>query len=346
MRYLSTSLPPRLLLSSSKLLFSTSPFKVPTHTFIAGRRCLIVPSPSPSASSSPPLLLIGGTAQSTASWVAHTPALSKDRHLVLYEGRGQGPQSKSADYDDDFSDCSMQKQVDDLAAFVNALPPSLFPSPSARLVDVAGFSFGARLALSYASTSPSAPLRRLHLTGIAPERDAFARTAFHAWRDLLSPLSPPGSLTSGPRREEAERQLRAFAWSTVHVCHSATFVGRYEKLVPNWVELVVQGNTVEGLGGIVRQTHGDSRYDPLSLAAGLKAKRLDRGDGMLPVKIAIGDNDLLCGAGTSVEFLRGGGKKLAEALGGTVDFFNGGHNVCAEAPKEWQRHLLEFLRAP
>lgn len=38
----------------------------------------------------PPLILIGGTAQTTQSWVGHIQPLSKERRLIIYEARGQG----------------------------------------------------------------------------------------------------------------------------------------------------------------------------------------------------------------------------------------------------------------
>ena len=171
------------------------------------------------------------------------------------------------------------------------------------------------------------------------------------------------------------------------ICHSASFISRFEKLVPAWVELVVKGNTLDGLGGIVRQTHGDGRFDPLLLATSLLKQRnkttnkeddeeealnvASSGDNggrgsrrddtttttprrhstnnkprVMQVKIVLGDGDMLCGAATGDDFLKDGGRRLADAAGGTVDFLPGGHNVLAERPKEWQRNLLEFLRAP
>ena len=86
----------------------------PTITWINGRRCLFIPSRNKIhlnklvASSSrmeeeeelnseklyrvslPPIVILGGMAQSISSWEHHLPTLSKDRDIFIYEYLGSG----------------------------------------------------------------------------------------------------------------------------------------------------------------------------------------------------------------------------------------------------------------
>ena len=63
--------------------------------YIAGRRALILHPSNDNRNNNiqhpPPLVVLGGMAQSISSWEFHLPYLAKQRSVLIYEGIGQGP---------------------------------------------------------------------------------------------------------------------------------------------------------------------------------------------------------------------------------------------------------------
>ena len=64
------------------------------------------------SSATPPLVLLGGTAQTINGWVGHHKQLSADRQFLQYELRGQGRTTLN------LSDCSLKQHIADFEELV------------------------------------------------------------------------------------------------------------------------------------------------------------------------------------------------------------------------------------
>lgn len=143
---------------------------------------------------------------------------------------------------------------------------------SERQVDVAGFSFGGRVAMAAATLQPGR-IRRLHLTGVGAERDEYATVVLTCWKQILGAHSETnvGSLSqwedNGDEMEEecdpefhssrCTARLRAFAWSIILSTYSEHFLASAgPRRVQAWVDGVCRYNTEEGLKALLLQTHG------------------------------------------------------------------------------------------
>lgn len=311
---------------------------------IAGRRCLLSPArrrppgpppPIPGDDSSaprpppprPPLVLIGGMAQSVESWEIHLPSLSLDRDVLVYECLGQGP---AAPRDGGLSP-SYYRNVTlpfHAASFAEVVREA-FPSSSLP-VDVAGFSFGGRVAMAAVSCHPDL-IRRVHVTGVAAQRDGYGRLVLKSWEDVLRRRSPP----RGDSVDDDVR-LRAFGWSILTATYSDSFLSaRGGDEVQSWVDQICRSNTIEGLSALLTQTHGSSDEDfwePLSMAKRITAlKRPARG------MLTVGSLDRMSTPGEA--------RRLSSSLGwDDVRTYEGsGHAVPMERAREWRNDLLRFL---
>ncbi len=96
-------------------------------------------------------------------------------------------------------------------------------------IDLAGFSFGGRVALAAAAIH-SARVRRLVLTGVPADRDAQGRLILRSWRSSLE-----------------RGNLHEFAWSSMLQCHGPAFLTKHEAKIPEWVEFVAKNNRCGGV---------------------------------------------------------------------------------------------------
>ena len=210
---------------------------------------------------------------------------------------------------------SLQVQADDFASVVS----SAFPNAQVHKVDVAGFSFGGRVALAAASTHPHL-IRKLHITGVPAQRDAYGRVILTSWKDLLKSST-----------------LTAYAWSSIFATHSEEFISKNEARVKKWADFVGSSNTVNGLLALVEQTHTEDendRWHPLSMA-----KRIVSHGYITSGRLTVGAKDNLA----KVDEVQ----RLSKVLGwGEVDIYEGtGHAVPLEEPRRWREDLLAFLDA-
>jgi len=259
----------------------------------------------------PPLIIIGGTAQSIYSWESHVLALARSRRVMVYECEGQGPDKLGC------KDVSLERQ----AAVFDEVVGLAFPNVT--VVDVAGFSLGGRIGMAAAAEYPG-KINKLHLTGVTAKRDAYARLILQQWLDLL------GNCESTPNG------LEAFAWSSIMSTYSPSFLARNERRVKYWVRFVCQNNTGEGLRSIIEQTHVEDMenlWHPIQLARRIRSRK-----GINSGKIAVGGMDHLCSVN--------GVQELQGILGWTADvkvFNECAHAVPMENPIEWRKDLVEFL---
>jgi pimeloyl-ACP methyl ester carboxylesterase len=308
----------------------------PSIQYIAGRRCLFAPCRDPSSrEANCPLVVIGGTAQTISSWEHQVPGLSKDRDVLIYECLGQGPVPVDGCATHDFSNVTLPYQAEVLASVVDAAYDSgLFQE---RLVDVAGFSLGGRIALATASIYPHM-FRRLHITGVGAARDDYAKVILESWKDILMQGRPPDAEGG----DDGETALRAFGWSTILATYSREFVAAMgAKKMRTWVDGIANQNTMEGISALLEQTHGEVEIDEWSPL--LMARRISQSQGniagsnRLRGKLVVGGNDQMA---TPAEV-----ERLGKELGWEVLILttSAGHAVPMECAREWRADLLNFL---
>jgi pimeloyl-ACP methyl ester carboxylesterase len=210
----------------------------------------------PAGSSSLPLVIIGGTAQTVNTFLSHIQAIRKKRRLVIIEMRGQGQT------DLDSSRCTMQQLVDDFSIIMSKLQ---LPS-----IHLAGFSFGGRVALAFAATHPEI-VNKLSITGVAVQRPFVGKMILKSWTDALS-----------------RGNMRECAWSFLLNGYSEPFLNKHqEKLLP-YLDLIVAGNKQERLFDLLRCSHVTSDDDPFSVKR--SAERVS-----CPVQIIAGRFDRIAG---------------------------------------------------
>jgi len=273
-------------------------------------------------------------AQSIASWEFHLPHFAKDRSVLIYECLGQGPLPpeeicSKANVDTYYADVSLERQGSD---FWNVVDEAF---ENDGKVDVVGFSFGGRVAMAAAVSQPNR-IRRLHLTGVAAERDEYANVLLVSWKEMLGANDVD---IIGVKEETNNSRLRAFAWSIILATYSEQFLASVGAArVHTWVDGVCKFNTQNGLKAILLQTHGgEGQWTPASMAEEMKGS-------VESYKLVVGSNDKMA---SPDQVLR-----LAQLLG-TQDeskqdnccrvVENCGHAVPFEAMRLWREDVIKYL---
>lgn len=245
-----------------------------------------------------PLVLVGGMTQTLSSWGGQTRPLSQDTTVFAYEARGQGQTELP------LSPIDFGTHADDLAALLEALHLE-------GQVDLAGFSFGGRVALAFAALHPGR-VRRLVLTGVADDRGVIGRLITQGWA---------ASLATG--------DLEALARITLPDILGPDYLTRHEAMLEPMVKAVAQRNRYEGIAALFEATLNlpqDSPFTAARLAAQVEA----------PSLCIAGELDRLAPPS--------GVASLAEQLGGESVVVAGvGHTVPIEAPDAWRGHVRTFL---
>jgi len=289
--------------------------------------------------------------------------LCSSRSVMMYEALGQGPPPplnirSDMTLEQYFSDVTLDRQGRDFWDVINEAffhPDSYYYQNFVqdgvgmnKQVDVAGFSFGGRVAMAAATIQPLR-IRRLHLTGVGADRDEYANVILSSWKDILG-------VNSDKSAKESNR-IRAFAWAIILSTYSEQFLSRAgAKRVQLWVDGVCQYNTVEGLKAILIQTHGthtdnldngkqamDDMWTPASMA-----QRIRSNECVESCRILVGSEDRISSIAQS--------KRLAQLLGlqqnnSTQDeervnlrVVDGcGHAVPMEAKNMWREDVLTFF---
>lgn len=251
----------------------------------------------------PPLVLLGGMTQTLSSWSGQIRSLAAAREVIVYEARGQGQTELS------LADASLPRHVDDFVALLDALA-------IAGPVDLAGFSFGGRVALLIAAEHPDR-IRRLVVSGVGADRGALGRVIVRGWREALR---------SG--------DLEALAWVSLADTLGPAYLERYESMIPQVIKATVQRNRVEGIRALFEHNlamETDDEQAPLRLAARIAA----------PTLVLAGALDRLAPASEVAA--------LAGAFAGPAEhaiFADVGHTVAIEAAEAWRARVLEFLDRP
>lgn len=206
----------------------------------------------------PPLVLIGGMAQSFRSWDHQLPYLSKNRKVIVYECLGQGRNGSILNLEN----VSLPAQATTLVETLDDL--------SLEQVDLVGFSFGGRVAMATGCLHPKR-LRKLHLTGVAADRSDYGHLAMEAWQDII----------------QSDRSLRSFAWSILMATYSPNFLRNQP--IERYLEHICQSNAAEGLLSLFEQAEVNNPDDPWHVVN--MARQINEWG--IPGKLCVGDLDLM-----------------------------------------------------
>jgi len=199
-------------------------------SFVGRHRCIRIPAQIDSGL--PPVIILGGMAQTLSSWVGHLSAIAKKRDVIAVELRGQGPHNAALSVED----VRLEVQANDLLLFLD--DAGLRDTP----VDVIGFSFGGRAALAFAAVHPKR-VRKVAITSVAGSRGGMGSVILEQWLALLRP-------------KVFNDSLEPYAWASIMETHHPMFLARNQHKVKEWVKLCAETNTREGIEAIVSQTMG------------------------------------------------------------------------------------------
>eukprot|EP00566_Odontella_aurita_P019693 CAMPEP_0113532812 /NCGR_PEP_ID=MMETSP0015_2-20120614/4263_1 /TAXON_ID=2838 /ORGANISM="Odontella" /LENGTH=298 /DNA_ID=CAMNT_0000431807 /DNA_START=330 /DNA_END=1226 /DNA_ORIENTATION=+ /assembly_acc=CAM_ASM_000160 len=294
------------------------------------RRCFLAPARSVpgeregcngTAVCSPPLIVMGGMAQSVEAYEHHLPSLSTNRDVLVYECLGQGPTPLSQNQR--VTDVSLSVQAD----ILDDVLAEAFPSHTE--FDIAGFSLGGRIAMAFAASRPHR-VRRMHLTGVASHRGEYGRLVLEQWRDLL----PREDIKDS---DDCGRRLRAFGWSAILATHSDDFLANVgPEKIRKWVEGVRNRCTYDGLAAILAHAHPgeDSDWSTSSMAQRIAQSTITG-------RLVVGELDRMA----PVE----GALRLEEELGWNEGSCaleivqRCGHAVPTESGRWWRNDVTKFI---
>jgi pimeloyl-ACP methyl ester carboxylesterase len=284
---------------------------------VGGQRCLYIPSQTtPTDSCRPPLVLVGGLAQSIASYESHLPFLSKKRSVLVYECRGQGHIEVDENDDDDYyyANVTLPFQAESLLQTVDNV------IGDETKVDLVGFSLGARIIMAAACviSTDSSRIRKMHLTGVATQRSSRAQVALEAWKQLTQ-----------------NENLQGFAWSALQTTYSDDFLLSNKDRLNTWVDYLCNSNSCRGIYELLQQTHPESKEDPWHVCS--MAKRLVDKNSNIKGKLVAGELDVMAPPMYAQE--------LATLLQWEVPTVvpKSGHAVPMEAGRAWRQDVIMFL---
>jgi pimeloyl-ACP methyl ester carboxylesterase len=179
--------------------------------------------------SSPPMLIIGGTAQTISTFTMHIKPLAKLGRVIFIELRGQGSTELASEH------AHMKQHVEDLHNILAEL--------GLQRVNLVGFSFGGRIALAYAAHHP-AQVNKLSITGVCYSRPKLGELILKSWAEALQ-----------------RGNLRDCAWSFLLNGYSPAFIEKYFANFSSFVDMVVTANKVEKLYDLIRLSHASDKED-------------------------------------------------------------------------------------
>ncbi|RYH19593.1 alpha/beta hydrolase [archaeon] len=186
-----------------------------------GKKCRVTYiDENPSGHPGPPLVIVGGTAQTINTYTMHIKPIAKSRRLVIIEMRGQGSTELQSQY------ATMRQHVSDLHSITDAL--------GIQAMDLSGFSFGGRLAVAFAAHHPH-KVSKLSVTGTPLHRPRLGGLVLRSWQEALE-----------------RGNLRDCAWSFILNGYSADFIEKYADKLPALVDMVLEANKVDRLYDLVR----------------------------------------------------------------------------------------------
>ncbi len=174
----------------------------------------------------PPLVILGGTAQTINTFTPHIQSLKRNRRLIIIEMRGQGITDLDSKY------CNMPQLIDDLASVLEKLNIR-------NELHLCGFSFGGRVAVTFAAHNP-ALVTKLSITGVPLVRPPLGKLIIQSWEEALS-----------------RGNIKECAWSFVLNGYSNDFLNRHHSKLNQFMEFVVRANKTENLYNLIKFSHGN-----------------------------------------------------------------------------------------
>jgi len=175
----------------------------------------------------PPLLIIGGTAQTIATYQGHLRDLAKTRRTILPELRCQGRLTELL-----HEHATIEQHAKDVIALLDTLE---ITSP----IDCVGFSFGGRVALAVAAYN-SHRIRKLSITGVPLRRSPLGSLILESWRSGLN---------------QSPSELRSVAWSFIINGFSAQFIEQQAEKLETFVEQIIVSNDSNKLASLMNESH-------------------------------------------------------------------------------------------
>jgi len=250
--------------------------------------------------------------------------------VIVYECLGQGDHAIPSD-----GDASLPSQARKL---LETLHETLVDNAKAYdpiFVDIAGFSFGGRVAMASACLQNERDrsdncirIRRLHLTGVGCDRSDFGHMAMKSFPDLI----------------RYDTSLRSFAWSILLATYSPGYLRSLpETTLQRFLDHIASSNNPEGLLAILEQAEVKDTKDPYhvtSMAERLDELLLSQSNQMNTIgKLCVGEMDNMAPV---VEVSRL--QQEAEWIINDVDVLvDSGHAVVLEKPRAWRESVLSFL---
>ena len=351
-----------MLIGSTRTVFlglTVATAMAPTIQYVGGQRVLWTPCANSNGnnlgeksegqeSKNPPVVVLGGMAQSIESWEHHIPALSQSRSVLLYEGRGQGPpvppeHLPSSPAEDFWKDVSLPAQASYLIRTLEDLNIISQKTGTADVcVDLVGFSLGGRIAMATALLYPDR-VRKLHLTGVAMDRSPLGHLTVASWKDHVD--------AALRLHDEPSLALRSFAWSVLLATYAPSTLQSWHQQgkLSSILDFVSKNNTPEGLAALLEQTHGGSfsigtdseeqREDEDEWSTQAMSRRLAKRQPLIQGHACVGSLDQYMAPVSQVE-------ALCQVLGwkdSPLVLEGCGHAAPMEQPRLWRNHVLAFL---
>lgn len=198
----------------------------------------ICPTPnSKSNTTHPPLIIIGGTAQTISTYSQHIKQLSKFRRVLMPEMRCQGTMTEL-----DPTHGNIDRHCIDFVSFLKAVNIS---TP----IDFLGFSFGGRVGITVAALYPDL-ISRLSVTGVPLIRPTLGEEILSSWRDYLA---------LGQYYECGESFMRNG--------YSEEFLLKNSAKMDTFIQFVLDSNNMDRVHQLLVQSHPRNDSELYSLEA-------------------------------------------------------------------------------
>lgn len=278
----------------------------------------------------PPLILLGGIAQTKTSWDHHLLSLARNRKVLVYECLGQGENMIPEDSD---VDASLPAQAQLLLDTLNKVLLDEDDRKEIVAVDVAGFSFGGRVAMAATclqsdnnDNDNGVRIRRLHLTGIGGDRSNFGYLAMKSFPDII----------------RGDSSLRSFAWSILLATYSSSYLRSLpESTLERFLDHIAASNKPDGLLAIIAQAEVSNKEDPwhvVNMARRL-TEQFQSQSNPTTGKLCVGEFDKMAPV-EAVEYLSENNDWILSKVDILPDC---GHAVVLEKPRDWRESVLSFL---